>query len=1580
MKSSKKILSLLLTLAVLVLAVTMLFSCKKTATVNFESDGGTNVASVTVNVGTAISAPQNPTRSGYHFAGWTTEDGVLWDFATPITGDTLLIASWVKDDSLNKATVSFDLKGGDKTNFTTSVEVQKGSVLAKPENPVKVGYEFAGWFYLGEEYKFENRVVADDITLVAHWKLLTYSISYDLQGGKLGSSVSEYTTEADAIIPNPEKVGYEFIGWTYEGASAPKTSLVIAKGSAGDYALTANWRLVEYGISYELSGADAIELPVKYNIETESFTLPALTKANYDFLGWQLGGEGAPVLDFSVAKGSSGNISLTAVFAPTQYEIKYNLGEGGVNSPENPLYTTLVSDEYTIKAPTRPGYKFVGWLVGASTEPVSELTIEAGNTASLELSAVWEKDSYTATYYDFNGKLHEGEALIESFTVDILPIKLPNLYFNNKCFISWYTDEDFTNPITEITECKDIVLYAKFVEISDGLEFTFNGAGYDVTGYTGTADVVAIPEIYKQLPVTSIANSAFAGAGVVDVYLPESIALIAEKAFFSAENLKNVYIPENAKLTEIGKLAFAGCAIESFKAPAALEIIGEGAFLGCDGLNLINLEDTAVSVISSAAFEGTSLVNVSLPASISIIGDGAFYAASSLKSVVFASGAEISAIGNGVFKNCMSLESIVIPAGVESVGEGAFENCQSLACIGFEENSLLSYVGKSAFRNCDALVSVSFPASLNVIDEYAFYSNDSLSALAFVKDGELESIGKNAFYGSAIVSLELPDNLSVISEGAFFASSALESVSFNENLSIIEKSAFASCVSLKAISLASSTVAMESSFEACSAVESLTVNKYDAREIFGGALPAGIKNITLLNDAQIAEGVFEGLEYLESLTVPFVGLANLGATITVDGVEIIATEDNVKTFVALFGGEAPMSLKTVTVTGGAYVAPASFLDCKYIQSITLPISTVSIGNGAFLGCSALSYLELPLAMSGDDEIDYVTVNYTVEVEINGELVSETLTKEVSTKTLAYVFEDAIPSSLRSVKLSAYGNANDGVLSEGVFVGSSVREVVLVGFGGISNDAFQGVSSLTSLDISASDITEIGDRAFLKTSKLESFTVPAKLSYIGYNAFAESGVREVSFETGSVISDIRDGAFMNCLSLENITLPDTVKVLSGGIFSGCISLSEIAISDEIEVIGRNAFQGCSALTGVSFGADSKLTSIDAYAFKNSGIESFTLPLSVESVAVGVFEDCVSLKEFNFTLPKRGELAPEGFVISEYAFKNTSLESISIPDYVIAIEAYAFEGVESLAAVSFGEESALVSIGTRAFADCANLRSIAIPDGVSVITEECFKNCSTLASVSFGDGSLLSEISSGAFESCLFLESFTVPKSVVAIGDSAFANCFTLREVNVSLAADAALVSLGASAFKNCDALVSIALPASLSSLGEFVFYNCDALEAITFEDGSLLTEIPANAFLNCVALKSFAVPVAINSIGASAFQGCSALESVIFAVDSKLASIGDSAFNGCASLVSFTAPAALEYIGEEAFRNCRELASIEITTKVSVANFAFRESLKLVIKVTYFELGGDVEWLSSGKLASYWNTEGSVVEFILAANQ
>ncbi len=1556
MKNFKRISMLILALAL----VCALFACGEGVTVSFESDGGTTIPAVTLNAGEVLEVPQNPTREGYSFAGWKTVSGELWNFTSPVTQDITLVASWIKDEGADKATVSFDLKGGDAANYATSVVVVKGSVLEEPAVPVRAGYAFSGWLYLGENYDFGNKVVAGDITLVASWTPVVYKLSYDLAGGEIEAPVAEYTTEAEAIVPNPERLGYEFLGWIYEGVGAPVPSLVLPKGSVGDVALTACWEIIEYTISYDFGGAEAPETVYEsYNVESESFDVAPVSKELYDFLGWQINGEGEPVANLTVETGTYGSLSLTAIFKPREYAIEYDLGdESAINNENNPLFTTVESEEFTLLAPARTGYKFVGWQVGGEGETLAEVIVPAGITEELKYTAVWEKESYTVTYFDYNGKVRDGEALVHNFSIDDVSggksLKLPTLYLNNKCFISWYADVDLTTPITEITECKNISVYAKFVDVSEGLVFTYNGESYDVTGYTGEDSVVYIPELYKNVLVTSIGNGAFEDSEISEIYLPHSIEKIGEKAFFRASNLKKVNVDEGAVLTEIGKLAFAGSTLESFDAPMALKVIGESAFLGCTSLKSVSLEDSALEIIAASAFEGTLLEEVALPATLKSIGDSAFLNNTKLKSVSFAENSNLLVILTAAFKNCAALGEISIPKSVSEIGDSAFENCAALSSLKFDEDSALTAIGQSSFRNCDSLVSVSFPKNLIEIPEYAFYSNDSLIFVGFVTDGALVKIGKSAFAEAPIKSIAFPENLNTIDERAFDACTSLEAVSFNEKLANIAKLAFNSCSSIKEIVLPVGCSAEADAFKGCTSVERLVINKVNPAEAFGGKLPAGIKEVELLNEESIAEGIFAGCVSLEKVTVPFVGVSKTGTT-----------AEEVKTFVALFDGQLPESLKTVIVTGGTYVSDGAFLDCAYIETIILPRTTEFIGSGAFSGCSALSYIELPMAITQSPH------------DLN--------------KTFAYVFGEAVPASLTKATVFSYGEDKEGVLPEGIFVGSYVKELALVGFKNISDSAFRDVKTLVKLDITNSSIVEIGREAFAGCTALTSFTVPKTVKTIGRMAFSESNLAEIIFEADSQLEKIDSAAFSDCTSLKNITLPSGITKIEANLFSGCSQLESIAISDAVTSIGESAFEDCISLAEVSLGEATKLSEIGKAAFKNSGLVSFTVPFAVKEIKDGVFENCFALTGVEFMLPGEADVIPESYVIGAGAFRNSAILSINLPAYVTRIQESAFESCRALESVSFGEASKLCNIGARAFANCEKLKSVAIPDGITAIANETFMNCGALTSVEFGEKSQITEILAHAFENCLSLEKIVIPGSVTTLGDYVFANCFALSEIKLPArvsvtvgegesalvtTTEAKLHTIGEGAFRGCGSLVEIALPASLTTLGELAFYNCDKLSAVKFEDGAQLSKISANLFLSCESLKSFAFPDSVVVIESNAFRNCSALESVSFGEKTALQEIGECAFINCAALKSFKAPETLVSIGTEAFKGCTSLESVEISTGVRfIANYAFKNAQNLVITVYYFAGGEESEWLNSAGLAPYWNTDNNEVVFV-----
>ena len=142
-------------------------------TVKFDSNGGSSVASQTVNEGNTVSKPTNPTRSGYKFVSWQL-DGKDYNFSSKVTKNITLTAKWQK---ITKYTVKFDSNGG---SSVASQTVNEGNTVSKPTNPTRSGYKFVSWQLNGKDYNFSSKVTKN-ITLTAKWEKIpdTYTIKFE---------------------------------------------------------------------------------------------------------------------------------------------------------------------------------------------------------------------------------------------------------------------------------------------------------------------------------------------------------------------------------------------------------------------------------------------------------------------------------------------------------------------------------------------------------------------------------------------------------------------------------------------------------------------------------------------------------------------------------------------------------------------------------------------------------------------------------------------------------------------------------------------------------------------------------------------------------------------------------------------------------------------------------------------------------------------------------------------------------------------------------------------------------------------------------------------------------------------------------------------------------------------------------------------------------------------------------------------------------------------------------------------------------------------------------------------------------
>ena len=188
-------------------------------TITFDTNGGSEIAPITQDYGTEITAPDNPTRKGYTFKGWDKEIPE----AMPAENITVK-AQW----EINQYTIAFDTNGGSEIAPITQ---DYGTEITAPDNPTRKGYTFKGW-----DKEIPKTMPAENITVKAQWKINQYTITFDTNGGsEIAPITQDYGTEITAP-DNPTRKGYTFKGWDKE---IPKTM------PAENITITARWKDTE---------------------------------------------------------------------------------------------------------------------------------------------------------------------------------------------------------------------------------------------------------------------------------------------------------------------------------------------------------------------------------------------------------------------------------------------------------------------------------------------------------------------------------------------------------------------------------------------------------------------------------------------------------------------------------------------------------------------------------------------------------------------------------------------------------------------------------------------------------------------------------------------------------------------------------------------------------------------------------------------------------------------------------------------------------------------------------------------------------------------------------------------------------------------------------------------------------------------------------------------------------------------------------------------------------------------------------------------------------------------------------------
>ena len=308
-------------------------------TITFDTNGGSEIAPITQDYGTEITAPDKPTRKGYTFKGWDKEIPE----AMPAENITVK-AQW----EINQYTITFDTNGGSEIAPITQ---DYGTEITAPANPTRKGYTFKGW-----DKEIPETMPAENITVKAQWEINQYTITFDTNGGsEIASITQDYGTEITAP-DNPTRKGYTFKGWDKE---IPETM------PAENMTVKARWEINQYTITFDTNGGSEIA-PITQDYGTEITAPDNPTRKGYTFKGWN-----KEIPETMPAE----NMTVKARWEINQYTITFDTNGGSEIAPITQDYGTEITAPDN---PTRKGYTFKGWNKEIpETMPAENITITA---------------------------------------------------------------------------------------------------------------------------------------------------------------------------------------------------------------------------------------------------------------------------------------------------------------------------------------------------------------------------------------------------------------------------------------------------------------------------------------------------------------------------------------------------------------------------------------------------------------------------------------------------------------------------------------------------------------------------------------------------------------------------------------------------------------------------------------------------------------------------------------------------------------------------------------------------------------------------------------------------------------------------------------------------------------------------------------------------------------------------------------------------------------------------------------------------------------------------------------------------
>ena len=516
--------------------------------VSFDANGGScDTAEKTVTYDDVYSTLPSATRSGYTFNGWYTADSggtkITRNTKVTITASQTLYAQWTPKNY----TVYFNANGG--TCNTEAKTVAFDAAYGDLPDTMRTGYDFAGWYTgttSGTQILSNTKVaITASQTLYAHWTALSYTVSFDANGGACETETKTVVFDsAYGELPTATRNGYVLEGWYTAANGGTEIDAESVVQTASEHTLYAHWVGGIYTVTFDANGGTASVDTKAVTYQSTYGTLATAYRPGYVFDGWYTAVNGGTKITEATQVQVTEPQVLYAHWSAGTFTVSFDANGGACDEDsKQAVYGAVYGD---LPTATRTGYSFVGWYTDANAGTKVSADTTVSITDDQVLFAHWTANTYTVTF-DGNGGIADTDSKTVTFADQYG--ELATATRAGYVFGGWYTNNNGGSCITAdtiVSVASDHTLYALWTAKSYAVSFNANG------GICATASKqVTYNAQYGTLPTPSKTGYTFDGwyssaNGGYQITANTAVSLTSDHELYAHWSVMTVTVQFNA--------------------------------------------------------------------------------------------------------------------------------------------------------------------------------------------------------------------------------------------------------------------------------------------------------------------------------------------------------------------------------------------------------------------------------------------------------------------------------------------------------------------------------------------------------------------------------------------------------------------------------------------------------------------------------------------------------------------------------------------------------------------------------------------------------------------------------------------------------------------------------------------------------------------------------------------------------------------------------------------------------------------------------------------------------------------------